>query len=353
VLTNHHVVANAEHIEVTLHDARTLGATLIGSDSETDVAVLRIPAENLTEVPLADSDKLRVGDFVVAIGNPFGLSQSVTSGIVSALGRSGLGIEGYENFIQTDASINPGNSGGPLVNLRGELVGINTAILAPGGGNIGIGFAIPVNMAHSVMNQLLEHGEVRRGLFGVAAQDLSPELARALKVQRSEGAVLTEIEPESAAAGAGLKVGDLVVALNGRPVRGASDLRNQLGLLRIGSRVEVAIVRDGTEKRLVGKIADPYAGYVPGEKLSRYFDGCLLGNYVTDSGRGRLRAVAVGTVQRESSAWNVGIREGDLILEINRSGIRGLDDLKEVLRGNDLYRLKIQRGDELILLSRR
>ena len=353
VLTNHHVIYKADEIEVTLRDGRKLQAKLVGSDSETDVAVLRISAENLTEIPMADSDQLRVGDFVVAIGNPFGLNQSVTSGIVSALGRSGLGIEGYENFIQTDASINPGNSGGPLVNLRGELVGINTAILAPGGGNIGIGFAIPVNMARSVMTQLLAHGEVRRGQFGASTQDLTPELATALGVQQRQGAVVIEVEADSAAARAGLRIGDVILGVNGQPVQNASDVRNQVGLLRIGSRVEMEIIRDSQRKRIVGEVADPYARFVRGSEVSSYFDGALLGGYEKDSRGGKVRAVVVGQVGKDSNAWNVGVREGDLILEVNRATIRGLDDLKRVMRRGELYRMRIQRGDELIVLSRR
>ncbi len=353
VLTNQHVVAGADEIEVTLVGGQTLRATLVGSDPETDVAVLRIPAESLSDIPLADSDRLRVGDFVVAIGNPFGLKQSVTSGIVSALGRSGLGIEGYENFIQTDASINPGNSGGPLVNLRGELVGINTAILAPGGGNIGIGFAIPVNMARAVMNQLLEHGEIRRGTFGAATQDLDAELARALGVKGQEGAVVIEVEPGSAAARAGLRVGDVVVALNGIPVHNASDLRNQVGLVRIGGRIDMEVIRDGKRSRLSGEVADPYAGFVAGNNISPYFEGATLGEGATPAGKRRSSRVAVGPVKRDSNAWNLGVREGDLILEINRTTIQELADLKRALRGNELYRVKVQRGDELILLSRR
>src|SRR5467141_848519 len=215
VLTNSHVVENASSIEITTKDNRRLKAKLIGRDPETDIAVLQIPSGNLTAVPMGDSDRLQVGDFVLAVGNPFGLGQTVTSGIVSALGRSGLGIEGYEDFIQTDASINPGNSGGPLVNLYGQVVGINTAILAPGGGNIGIGFAVPINMARRVMDQILRYGEVKRGRIGVAIQDLTPDLADAMKTSHTSGAVIAKVETGSPAERAGLRNGDLVVALNG------------------------------------------------------------------------------------------------------------------------------------------
>src|SRR5215471_11649050 len=219
VLTNAHVVENANNIEITTKDNRRLTAKLIGRDPETDIAVLQIPAAGLTAVPIGDSDRLQVGDFVLAVGNPFGLGQTVTSGIVSALGRSGLGIEGYEDFIQTDASINPGNSGGPLVNLYGQVVGINTAILAPGGGNIGIGFAVPINMARRVMDQIVRYGEVKRGRIGVAIQDLTPELAQAMNTNQTNGAVIARVEAGSPAEQAGLRTGDLVTAVNGAPMR--------------------------------------------------------------------------------------------------------------------------------------
>ncbi|MGE0259236.1 MAG: Do family serine endopeptidase [Alphaproteobacteria bacterium] len=247
VLTNGHVVENATKIEVTTKDNRRFTAKLLGRDPETDIALLQIPSDNLTAVPLGDSDRLQVGDFVLAIGNPFGLGQTVTSGIVSALGRSGLGIEGYEDFIQTDASINPGNSGGPLVNLNGECVGINTAILAPGGGNIGIGFAVPIDMARRVMDQLVRYGEVKRGRIGVAIQDLTPDLARSMSTSHTTGAVIARVEPDSPAARAGLRTGDLVVSANGTPVRSGTQLRNVIGLSGIGSAVDLRIDRKGSE----------------------------------------------------------------------------------------------------------
>jgi Do/DeqQ family serine protease len=250
VLTNGHVVENATRIEVTTKDNRRVTARLVGRDTDTDIAVLQIPANSLTAVPMGDSNRLQVGDFVVAIGNPFGLGQTVTSGIVSALGRSGLGIEGYEDFIQTDASINPGNSGGPLVDLKGECIGINTAILAPEGSNIGIGFAVPINMARRVMEQLIRYGEVKRGRIGVAIQDMTPDLAQAMNTAHTTGAVIARVDPGSPAARAGLHTGDLVVAVDGVAVRSGTQLRNQIGLTRIGSDVDLTIDRHGAEYRM-------------------------------------------------------------------------------------------------------
>jgi Do/DeqQ family serine protease len=257
VMTNAHVVENASNIEVTTKDNRRLTAKLIGRDSDTDIAVLQIPSGSLTAVPIGDSDRLQVGDFVLAIGNPFGLGQTVTSGIISALGRSGLGIEGpegYEDFIQTDASINPGNSGGPLVDLQGRVVGINTAILAPGGGNIGIGFAVPINMARQVMDQLVNYGEIKRGRIGVAIQDLTPDLAQALGTRHTQGAVIARVEPGSPAERAGLRTNDLVVAINGAPMRSGTELRNRVGLSRIGDEVELTVERGGAERNVTVRI---------------------------------------------------------------------------------------------------
>ncbi|MFO1154880.1 MAG: Do family serine endopeptidase [Rhodospirillales bacterium] len=245
VLSNHHVVANGIEIFVTLKDRRRLKAQLVGSDEATDIALLRVDARDLVDVPFGDSSQLKVGDFVVAIGNPFGLGQTATSGIVSALGRGGLKVGGYEDFIQTDASINPGNSGGALVDLHGTLVGINTAILSPAGGNIGIGFAVPSNMAHAVMEQLVRFGEVRRGRLGVVVQDVAPDMAESLELKKAQGALVTQVEGGSPAERAGIRSGDVIVAVDGQPVTSAADLRNRLGLVPLGERVEVDLMRRG------------------------------------------------------------------------------------------------------------
>jgi len=354
VLTNHHVVDQAHEIDVKLRDGRELSAELVGSDTETDIALLRVPAQGLTAVAWGDSDSLRVGDFVVAIGSPFGLSHTVTSGIVSALGRTGLGIEGFESFIQTDASINPGNSGGPLVDLHGRLVGINTAILAPGGGNVGIGFAIPVAMVRTVVDQLLEHGEVRRGLLGVAVQDLTPKLARALGVGNADGALVSRVDPGSAAAAAGLRPGDLIVAVNGRPVTGAGALRAYIGLLRVGTPLALELIRKGARIRLESAVGDPYAGYVDGKRLALVLEGARLGDLIQGGGRDHRSAVAVGTVTKDSPAWFTGLREGDLLLEINQERVHNLKELRRILRRTRaLVSLGIRRGDRIIVLRRR
>lgn len=255
ILTNHHVIDKADQITVTLRDGRAIDAQLVGVDPETDIALIRVRTQQrLQDLPMGNSDALRVGDFLVAIGNPFGLGQTVTSGIVSALGRKGLGIKGYENFIQTDASINPGNSGGALVNLRGELVGINTAIVARGGGNVGIGFAIPINMARQVMEQLVAYGEVRRGLLGVRVQDLTPALAKALSIPGTEGSVITQIIAGSSAEKAGLQRGDVVIKADDRRIRDSDDLRNVVGLSRVGEKVDLTFIRDGRSRRVTVKI---------------------------------------------------------------------------------------------------
>ena len=351
ILTNHHVIEGADEISVNLSSGHTLKAKLVGSDPETDIAVLHVEAKNLTAVPMSDSDKTRVGDFVVAIGNPFGLGQTVTSGIVSAMGRSGLGIEGYEDFIQTDASINPGNSGGALVNLRGELVGVNTAILSKSGGNVGIGFAIPINMAREIMTQLIEHGEVRRGALGAQAQDLTPELAAAFNIERQQGAVVTQVTSGSPAHKAGLQAGDVITELNGRPVQDATDVRNRIGLLRIGQRVEMKIVRDGKTKALTAMVEEPELTTMAGDKLHPRLAGAVLANLAEETVRGRVQGVVVMDVAPGTAAMLAGLRKGDVIVQANRKAVGDLDSLRAAVKGSDALLLNVQRrGGALFLL---
>ncbi|MDZ7752431.1 MAG: DegQ family serine endoprotease [Gammaproteobacteria bacterium] len=349
ILTNHHVIDRADEITVTLQDGRNLQAELVGHDPETDIAVVRVPPEGLTALPLADSDDLRVGDFVVAIGSPFGLGQTVTSGIVSAMGRSGLGIEGYEDFIQTDASINPGNSGGALVNLRGELVGINTAILAPGGGNVGIGFAIPANMAREIMAQLVEYGEVRRGYLGVTAQDLTPELATAFGLESRDGAVITEVATGSPGAEAGLRPGDVIVAVNGRRVSNSSDVRNTVGLARLGQEVAIEFLRDGAPMTVTMRSRAPEPEGTAGAQLHpRLADARFAEVDVGGDGRDAVR-VGVLAVEQDGAAWNSGLRPGDIILAVNRQRVGGLKAMARELAGSgDTFSLTLQRGSRIL-----
>ena len=352
VLTNNHVVDKADKITVTLKDGRSLNAKLVGKDPETDVAVVQIPAENLTAVQLADSDDLRVGDFVVAIGNPFGLGQTVTSGIVSALGRTGLGIEGYEDFIQTDASINPGNSGGALVNLRGELAGINTAIIAPGGGNVGIGFAIPINMAQQVMTQLVEHGEVNRGSVGVVVQDLTPDLAKAFDIQETRGAVVSKVVKDSPAERGGLKSGDVVVRVNGKPVVTASELRTSIGLLRVGDTVTLDVLRDGKSRTIKVTIAEPVRAKSEGKQISPRLRGATFGAIDEDNpDYGHLQGVAVLDVTPGSPAWAAGLHKGDVIVSVNRRPVTNLDEFRKAAQSNGRgLLLNIRRGDGALFI---
>jgi len=324
ILTNNHVIDGADDIAVTLQDGREFVAEFIGSDRETDLAVIRIEPEGLAELPLHD-DGLRVGDFVVAVGNPFGLGQTVTSGIVSALGRSGLrGLE-YQNFIQTDASINPGNSGGALIDLAGRLIGINTAIFTPSGGNVGIGFAIPASTADYVMQQLIAFGEVRRGSLGVEVQELTDELREALALDRSAGVVITRLSESSALAEAGVRVGDVIIKVDQRPIDDIQSLRNIEGLLGIDRDIDVVYARDGRERTVRVLIEEDLDARISGRRLDDRLDGVVL---VRVPERSRMTGVLIEEVRRNSDAWDAGLRSGDVIVAINRKAVRSLGEFR-------------------------
>ncbi len=342
VLTNNHVIDKADKIVVTLQDSRQLNADVVGKDPEADVAIIRIPANNLTELPIADSSHLKVGDFVVAIGNPFGLGQTVTSGIISALGRSGLGIEGYEDFIQTDASINPGNSGGALVNLRGEFIGMNTAILAPSGGNVGIGFAIPSNMVMTIKDSLVKHGEVRRGLLGVTTQDLTPDLVKAFNLKDIQGAAISRIENNSPAEKAGLALGDIIVSANGKAIKNSHDLRNIIGLLQIGDKVDLEYYRGNDKSETTAVIGKQERSQSSGDKLHSRLQGTILSNTQRD----QVEGVVIEKINTSSYAWRVGLRPGDVIVSANQYRVHNLDELKQVIDPKDGLLINIQRGQE-------
>lgn len=355
VLTNHHVIDNGDRIVITLKDRRRFDAELVGSDPGTDIALLQIEAENLKALELGDSDRLRVGDYVLAIGNPFGLGQTVTSGIVSALGRSGLSVDGYEDFIQTDASINPGNSGGALTSFDGRLVGINTAIIAPSGGNVGIGFAVPANMARAVMDQLIEFGEVRRGLLGVIIQDFTPDLAEALDIDTASGAVITQVEPGSAAGEAGLQPGDLIVSVDGRAVAGSADLRSQIGLKRVGTEVELEVIRDGTAMTLSATLREGGAIAAAGDRRFDRLAGAELRNLQPgDPDFGELEGILVTRMDPGSRAERSGLEAGDIILAVNRSPVSSVTELRrELSRAEGALALTVQRGGARIFLVMR
>jgi Do/DeqQ family serine protease len=339
VITNAHVVKDAREVLVTLKDNRRLPAKLVGADAGTDIALLKVEPKNLVEARFGDSDALQVGDFVVAIGNPFGIGQTATSGIVSALGRSGLSVEGYEHFIQTDASINPGNSGGALVNLRGELVGINTAIIGPAGGNVGIGFAVPSFIARAVMDQLIRYGEMRRGRLGLSMQD----------VIGGEGAAVAEVQPDSPALQAGLRKGDVITGFNARPVRSAAELRARLGVMPVGETVELRVQRGGESRTLKARIGEIAASGVAGGQAVQG----LAGASFKEVERGRRRAVLVAGVKAGSPAFKQGLRAGDIILGVNGRRVASVGELSKALRGSGGVALNILRGDSLLSLPLR
>jgi len=352
IVTNSHVVERAEEITVTLSDGRHLQAKRVGVDPATDVAVVQVPGDSLTALPLGDSDQLRVGDYVVAIGNPFGLEQTVTSGIVSALGRSGLGIEGFESFIQTDASINPGNSGGALVNLKGELVGINAAIVGPSGGNIGIGFAIPINMAKSIMDQLIAFGKVKRGQLGIKIQDLTPEMVKTLGIENGQGALVAGVTPGSPAAQAGIQAGDVITTVNGQNVRSAADLRNRLGLLPVGSAVQLGVIHDKAPMQVTTVLAavQPVKLVVPADVAA--LTGVVLGSIDPDSPLyGRVEGAVVLDVRKGSRADRAGLLAGDVIVGIDQKPAQSPDDVVKLARAaHGKLLLQIMRDDNAILV---
>lgn len=343
IVTNNHVINGADNIEIGLSDGREVKAKLIGADKESDIALLQIEAKNLTAIKQTDSDEIRVGDFAVAIGNPFGLGQTVTSGIVSALGRSGLGIEMLENFIQTDASINSGNSGGALVNLNGELIGINTAIVAPSGGNVGIGFAIPANMVNSLVAQIIEHGEVKRGVLGVSGRDLDNELAKAFGLETQHGAFVNEVMPDSAAAKAGIKAGDIITSVNGRKIKSFQELRAKVATMGAGAKVEFGLIRDGKSKSVTATLGEAETTIAAAGSLHPMLQGTKLEN--------SRDGIVITEVTQGSPAAMAGLQKGDIILGVNRVKTKDVKALKELLgdmKGSAA--LKILRDDNVSYL---
>ncbi len=350
VVTNFHVIDDANEIKVATSDGREFEAKLVGADEHTDLALLELKdASNLTEIAMTDSDNIEVGDFAVAIGNPYGLGQTVTSGIVSALGRSGLNIENIENFIQTDAAINSGNSGGALLNLKGELIGINTAIMAPSGGNIGIGFAIPTNMVKNVVNQLLDFGEVKRGMLGVTGTELNADLAQNFGYDKRNGAFVNEVQAGSAADKAGIKSGDIITSINGKEVTSFGQLRAIVATQRAGSKVQIGLFRDGRQM-VVDVTLDEnsvYANAGNASELSQAFSGAKLANAKDSKG------VEITSVEKGSIAQRLGLKEGDIITAVNRAKVKNLNDLKKNLEGSKgkINALRIQRGETELYIT--
>jgi len=346
VVTNNHVVDNASTIKVQLSDGRKFDAKVVGKDPRSDIALIQIQdPKNLTAIKIADSDALRVGDYTVAIGNPFGLGETVTSGIVSALGRSGLNAENYENFIQTDAAINRGNSGGALVNLNGELIGINTAILAPDGGNIGIGFAIPSNMVKNLTAQMVEYGQVKRGELGILGTELNSELAKAMKVDAQRGAFVSQVMPNSSAAKAGIKAGDVITTLNGKPISSFAALRAEVGSMPIGSKVTLGLLREGKPVNVSLELQQSRQNPVDSSTLFSGIEGAEMSNKGEDKG------VVVNNVKANSPAARIGLKKGDVIMGANQQPVKNIAELRKIIDSKPtVLALNIQRGDSSIYL---
>jgi Do/DeqQ family serine protease len=345
IITNHHVVENASEITITLLDNRSFAAKVIGSDEGADIAVLQAQQPNLIAMALGDSARLEVGDFVVAIGNPFGLQHTVTAGIVSALGRSGINPEGYEDFIQTDASINPGNSGGALVNLKGELVGINSAILSGSGGNIGIGFAIPVNMVKGVMDQLIKYGQVKRGQLGVNIYNVTPEIAKEYGLTDSSGALVAGVAQGSSAEHAGVKTGDIITSINGLVVKSAGELRNAIGMLRVGDKVEIGLLRDGKPHKVTALIGERNeAETANAADINPGLEGAELVDAPDAAG------VLVRAVQDGSPASQTGIKTNDLIVGVGRTPVSNTKTFRAAAKGANVLLLNVRRGSAVVLI---
>lgn len=352
IITNAHVVNEAQSITITMSDGRHYNAKIIGADKPSDIALLQIKGKNLVAAQIGESNNLKVGDFVAAIGNPFGLNQTVTSGIISALGRTTLGLENYENFIQTDAPINPGNSGGALINMQGQLIGINTAILAPDRGSIGIGFAIPANMVKSVMAQLIEYGNVKRGQLGIGAQDITPELAEAFNLTTTKGAAITQILPGSPAAQAGLHIGDIITGVNNGPISNASDVINTLGFLRVDSKTNINILRNHKPITVSVTLSDPKKRKVAIAMQDPFLYGVAMKDFSLFSPiHGDIEGVLVVSVEEESNPWHSDLRPGDIITTVNEQRVKNIDELrKAVSKANKAILLNVIRGPAAIFL---
>lgn len=348
IVTNNHVIDNADKITVSLNDGHEYQAKLIGKDPQSDIALLKVDdASKLTAIKIADSDKTRVGDYVVAIGNPFGIGQTVTSGIISALARSGLNMNGFENFIQTDASINQGNSGGALVNLNGELVGINTAIIAPSGGNVGIGFAIPSNMVKSLTSQLIEYGEVKRGVLGIKGNELTSDIAKAFDLEVQKGAFVSEVIADSAAQEAGIKSGDVIVSMDGKPVDSFAELRAKIATTGAGRTVKLGLIRDGKEISVEVKLKNSDQLSTEAKSLHPALDGATLTNGDVKGQKG----VLIESIAKNSPASRLSLQEGDLITGVNKTRVESISDLRKIIDSNpSAIALNIIRGDSRLYL---